>query len=313
MSGVAGSSRLHVNEYSTEYSANYCTRKEDSLKGLENYMTYSPPKAHPADWNVTRRRLVVLDLNGILCRISRVNNLRTDFEKYNVKEDWKNQTLALKVRPDLCKFLSLLLDTCDIGIWTSRKAYNFEQLWAALYDLNCVPDRWTWEGHRGKADLIPFSRNPFKLTQENCVPISLGGNDILWTKPVMELRDLWPGSERDILFVDDSVEKMTLNHPYQAIYPPKWEVNMTNDRFLLGALYPFIKKWVESKDPVYTFVEKNRKMVQSKDHIPELARFWRKQKVPYSDYLFRDCLHPEKPVFLRWFDEETTKQKTAAF
>ncbi|KAG6549441.1 hypothetical protein Mapa_009162 [Marchantia paleacea] len=315
MAGVAGPSKdkYRVNEYATEYSSNYCIHKELSLKDLEKYMNYSAPKAHPADWNVVRRKLVVLDLNGILCRISGVKNRMTDFDNFNVKEDWKNQTLALKVRPDLYQFLSLMLDTCDIGIWTSRKLYNFDQLWTALRDLKCVPDRWAFEGERNLKEMQAFSRNPFKLTQENCVPIEVGtGDGVLWTKPVKELRDIWHGSERDILFVDDSVEKMSLNHPYQAVYPPKWEVTMTNDRFLLGALYPFIKKWVDSTEPIYSFVEKNRKMVQSKDHIPELAKFWRPVNAKYRHYLFRDCLHVERPVFLRWFDEECQKQKTAA-
>lgn len=162
-------------------------------------------------------------------------------------------------------------------------------------------------------DVLQCLQLTFSYSQENClaVPSHAEPGGFLYCKPVSEIlcNTNWDYDAGDILFVDDSPAKMSVNHPNQSICFYSWDVDMDmgRDQVLTQELLPFLKGWIGSSDTVYDYVERNQSTLQcARDTLDSLNSYWwgRNRVAPSTNpYLFQNCPSTDRAKFLARLNE----------
>ncbi|KAL3684489.1 hypothetical protein R1sor_002511 [Riccia sorocarpa] len=83
--------------------------------------------------------------------------------------------------------------------------------------------------------------------------------------------------ERDVLMLDDSVQKNSTNHPYQALHPHTFDPMKTakkDDNYLNSVLLPVLDKFKFHRQDVMSFVEANWQTAQSQETFGKSAAYW---------------------------------------
>lgn len=162
----------------------------------------------------TRKKLLILDLNGVLVDI---DNFQLNYPKPDTSVAGK----AVYKRPFCDDFLKFCFERFHVGVWSSRKKKNLHAV------LNFVMG-----DH--KKNLL------FCWDQSNCTVTGFSTVDNRH-KPLFlkEVKKLWDKEEPDLpwekgeftpsntLLLDDSPEKALLNPDYTAIFP--WTYHFKDD------------------------------------------------------------------------------------
>ncbi|BBN01666.1 hypothetical protein MPTK1_2g09300 [Marchantia polymorpha subsp. ruderalis] len=222
-----------------------------------------------------KRRLVILDMNGLLCHINHNKWFRTNnvvpHGKLGAHKSWV-------ARPHLCEFLREVTQVVDLAIWTSRTESNLARL---LQQMSAyLPEN--------------FSETIWQLLDQSyCYPLpQADANYPLWLKPLNIIEEMSDHKVANCLLVDDSPLKNAMNHPHNAIHPPTFSPLKQDDDYLSTYLLPFLKKFARSPQPVTHFVRSN--WPESSDVFRLLANYWGKNLPSILFSQVRDQAEVEK-------------------
>ncbi|KAE8706249.1 Detected protein of confused Function [Hibiscus syriacus] len=197
-----------------------------------------PPVSH------SRKKLIVLDLNGILADIV-----------YAPPNDHAPDVYiagrAMFKRPYCDDFLKFCCERFEVGIWSSRHRKNVEKFIDYLMgdmkrkllfcwdSSDCTATRFDTPGHKNKPLVFKDLR---KLWRKH-------DPDLPWEKGYY--------NESNTLLIDDSPYKALLNPPHTAVFPHSFKFDM-NDNILGegGDLKVYLER-LASADNVRNFVERN--------------------------------------------------------
>ncbi|KAL0717959.1 hypothetical protein Bca4012_067281 [Brassica carinata] len=191
-----------------------------------------------------RRKLLVLDLNGLLADI--VSPLA------HCKPDINIGRRAIFKRPFCEEFLKFCFDKFEVGIWSSRKKNNVDRITEFLL------------GHM-KRKLL------FCWDMSYCASTTLGSLENRHKHVVFkDLNQLWEKhdprlpwqkgdyNETNTVLLDDSPYKALLNPPYTAIFPHSYSHHNKSDTSLGngGDLRLHLERLVEAEN-VQDFIKNN--------------------------------------------------------
>nr|XP_010936460.1 uncharacterized protein LOC105056084 [Elaeis guineensis] len=154
----------------------------------------------------TKKKLLVLDLNGVLA------DAVLDYRKTLNADKWIDKQAVFK-RPFCDDFLNFCFEKFDIGIWSSKKKKNVGAM--VDYLMGDAKNRLLFCWDRSKCTITGFS------TVENVEkPLVLKEMKKLWNKEDPDLP--WENGEylpSNTLLVDDSPYKALCNPLHTAIFP----------------------------------------------------------------------------------------------
>ncbi|KAL3697284.1 hypothetical protein R1sor_011360 [Riccia sorocarpa] len=82
---------------------------------------------------------------------------------------------------------------------------------------------------------------------------------------------------KDVIIIDDSVQKNSPNHPFQAVHPRPFDPFQTakkDENYLTKVLQPFLDKFMGHSGDGISYVEANWQQAQAQDPIACLANYW---------------------------------------
>ncbi|CAN7089521.1 unnamed protein product [Brassica rapa subsp. narinosa] len=194
---------------------------------------------------VTRRRkLLVLDLNGLLADI--VSPLA------DCKADINIGRRAIFRRPFCEEFLKFCFDKFEVGIWSSRKKNNVDRITEFLLGDMKRKLLFCWDMSYCATTTLGSLENRHKY-------VVFKDLNQLWEKHDSRLP--WQKgdyNETNTVLLDDSPYKALLNPPYTAIFPHSYSHQNKSDTSLGngGDLRLHLEKLVEAEN-VQDFIKKN--------------------------------------------------------
>ncbi|XP_074277738.1 uncharacterized protein LOC141601360 [Silene latifolia] len=193
----------------------------------------------------SRRKLLVLDVNGLLADI--VSQCPRRF-----KPDF---TLAKKIvfkRPFCDDFLRFCFEKFDVGIWSSRTKKNLTRAVDLL--MNNMKDKllFCWDGSR-------CTNTGFKTLEDKHKPLVLKELKNLWESKANHLpsqRRFY--DESNTILLDDSPYKALRNPPYTAIHPKAYSFADVKDKSLgpNGDIRLYLERLAEAEN-VQEFIQAN--------------------------------------------------------
>jgi len=180
-----------------------------------------------------RRKLIILDLNGLLC--DRERNLHAT-RKSAVG------AFVIYARPHAVTFLDFLFERFDVAVWSSARLPN---IYPILHELQ--PDE---------------SKRPFLFIwgQDQCTedaPLPETPKKPLFLKRLAKVWEKYPEYVGRTLLVDDSLAKVRDNPPFTAIHPREWTRHMAEDQGLAPDSYlrTYLHALHAAPDAVAAFVQ----------------------------------------------------------
>ncbi|XP_008805156.2 uncharacterized protein LOC103718221 isoform X1 [Phoenix dactylifera] len=169
--------------------------------------------------NRTGKKLLVLDLNGLLADVnSDYRNIRKAHKRVGGKAVFK--------RPFCDDFLKFCFEKFDIGVWSSRKKYNVDALVDFLVGNLKHNLLFSWDESK-------CTHTGFKTIENKHKPLVLKELKKLWDKEEQDLPwDKGRYSPSNTLLVDDSPYKALCNPPYTAIFPRPYHFEDVDDNSL---------------------------------------------------------------------------------
>ncbi|KAL3681291.1 hypothetical protein R1sor_024247 [Riccia sorocarpa] len=82
---------------------------------------------------------------------------------------------------------------------------------------------------------------------------------------------------KDVIIIDDTVQKNSPNHPFQAVHPRPFDPFKTakkDENYLSTVLQPFLDKFRGHKGDGISYVQANWQAAQAQDPIVSLAGYW---------------------------------------
>ncbi|KAK8533861.1 hypothetical protein V6N13_028451 [Hibiscus sabdariffa] len=192
----------------------------------------------------SRKKLLVLDLNGLLADIVYA-------PPNNYSPDAYISGRAIFKRPYCDDFLKFCCERFEVGIWSSRHRKNVERFidylmgdmkrkllfcWDSSY---CTATQFNTPGHKHKPLVFKDLR---KLWGKH-------DPDLPWEKGYY--------NESNTLLIDDSPYKALLNPPHTAIFPHSFKFDMNDNTLGEGGDLKVYLERLASADNVQNFVEQN--------------------------------------------------------
>jgi hypothetical protein len=189
-----------------------------------------------------KQTLVILDLNGILVLRLHKNKVPEDMPKYfrDLATEVKGNFLIWR-RPHLDEFLTFLFEHFDVGVWTSAMSYNADQILNVVFsNLPHLRKQlvFEWGQEHCKTIDVPSMRvSTSSLSLESCQNAGVNQidtskreksddkkkatwHDKVFLKMLSKVCEEFPEyGERNILFIDDSPEKLIENPSYTSFSP----------------------------------------------------------------------------------------------
>ncbi|KAK8936987.1 hypothetical protein KSP39_PZI012088 [Platanthera zijinensis] len=166
-----------------------------------------------------RKKLLVLDLNGILCDVVFSScGSRMPYKKVSKKPVFK--------RPFLDDFMAFCFEKFAVGIWSSRNKKNVAGV--INYIMCDTKDKLLFSWDQSKCTLTGFN-----TIKERYKPLVLKELIKLWDKEEAALPwEKGDYSPSNTLLVDDSPYKALCNPPNTAIFPFSYDFRDEGDNFL---------------------------------------------------------------------------------
>ncbi|KAL2651778.1 hypothetical protein R1flu_019906 [Riccia fluitans] len=219
----------------------------------------------PIPPDIPRKKTLILDLNGVLCKIERSAGALRQAKDLG----WPllgSRTTWVVPRRGLREFLEQVLELFCVIIWTSRTERNTELVLEALESGGCLPPG----VKSGQACRI--------WSQSHCVKVEgVSKNGIPILLKDFATLEFWNISTQDVLMIDDSPEKGMTNSPYSALYPPTFTPLVTSpddDTYLSSKLLPWLKGWGNSVQVTRDYVEEWYSAIECRDPVDELVNLF---------------------------------------
>lgn len=208
----------------------------------------------------SRRKLLVLDVNGILVDIVTGYNPR-------YKPDTRISAKAVFKRPFCDEFLHFCFERFDVGIWSSRTQKNLKKVVDFLMRDTKNRLLFCW-------DQSHCTATGYKTLENKEKPLVLKELRYLWWDNKGERLPWDKGfyNETNTLLLDDSPYKALRNPPYTAIFPYPYSYKNVGDNLLgpHGALRVYLERLAEAEN-VQKFIQENP---FGQKPISNLSRSW---------------------------------------
>ncbi|XP_024007220.1 uncharacterized protein LOC112083427 [Eutrema salsugineum] len=194
--------------------------------------------------SVSRKKLLVLDLNGLLADIVSTPAVS--------KPDIIIKRRAIFKRPFCEEFLKFCFDKFEVGIWSSRKQENVEGITEFLLGDMKSKLLFSW-------DMSYCTKTTLTTLENRHKPVVFKDLNKLWEKQHKKLP--WEAGDynkTNTVLLDDSPYKALLNPPYTAIFPHSYHHQNKKDASLGngGDLRLYLEKLVEAEN-VQDFIKMN--------------------------------------------------------
>ncbi|KAL3701351.1 hypothetical protein R1sor_019373 [Riccia sorocarpa] len=106
---------------------------------------------------------------------------------------------------------------------------------------------------------------------------------------------------KDVIIIDDSVQKNSPNHPFQAVHPRPFDPFKTakkDENYLTKVLQPFLDKFRGHWGDGISYVEANWQQVQGQDPIACLANYWAPMDERDEYFLWSNCTAADRQKFM---------------
>lgn len=161
----------------------------------------------PSQNRMVRRRLLILDLNGLLCHRKHVSELHEGIPESVIAHAQRRGNQFVWARPHVDEFLRYCVDRFDVGLWSSATQQRLMEFLPAVVAEDV------------------YARLAFVWSQDQCdLEEGAGGNPItIWKKNLSRVYAAFPQQMReDVLLLDDVVEKVRDNEPYSVMLVRPW-------------------------------------------------------------------------------------------
>jgi hypothetical protein len=168
-----------------------------------------PETLHPTviaglgnNYHTVRRRLLVLDMNGLLCHRKHVSELRGIPADIVVQAQRRGNQFVW-TRPYVDEFLRYCLDRFDVAIWSSATQARLMEFMPAVVAEDV------------------YQRLAFVWSQDQCDQDAQ--DPTLWKKDLRRVYALGIVAQKeDVLLMDDVVDKVRDNEPYSVMLINAW-------------------------------------------------------------------------------------------
>lgn len=193
-----------------------------------------------------RKKLLVLDVNGLLVDTYHRNEPRPTKELPNAKVG----NFYVYKRPCCDEFLQFCLENFVVGIWSSAREYNVNNL--VEYIFGKLREKLAFSWHQSDC-----TDSGLRAPENKHKPLFLKELSKLWVKAKPDLP--WNEGEygpTNTLLVDDTPYKALRNPPNTGIFPSSYTVSNSGDDFLGSGLRNYLKGICDTTN-VQIFVENN--------------------------------------------------------
>ena len=174
-------------------------------------------------------RLLLLDLNGFLVYKERDKEYECEYECITIPN------FKLYIRPGAKEFVSKLLDTYDVAIYTSTTYTNVSKIIKVLFTKDqeqklkfiWCRDRTLFDPDYGDDSSVEFFATVKNLDQ-------------IWRNPSVNYKRLY--NKNNTIICDDDETKVRFNDPANYLIVDRFEPEKPNDRYLLT-----LEKLIEEK------------------------------------------------------------------
>lgn len=191
-----------------------------------------------------RRRLVVLDMNGVLLHREFKFGLDEPGKDPRIKTLLNSATTLGKFyvwdRPAMRDFVKYCLDRFDVAVWSSARQQNVDLLVQHVFGYRRKELVFEWD--QTQCRIVSRPQEAVKEIEGTPHPIYARAqlpNDVTFQKPiahiVREFRGRW--GFRDIMMIDDSIAKMAPNPEESYVIAPAW-TPLSTDPSVCEALFP---------------------------------------------------------------------------
>lgn len=195
-----------------------------------------------------RRRLVVLDMNGVLLHREFKFGLDEPGKDPRIKGMISSATTELGKfyvwdRPGMRDFIAYCLDHFDVAVWSSARQQNVDLLVQHVFGDRRKELVFEWDQTQCR-----IVSRPQEVVKEldghpnpNYVRVHIppSANDVTFQKPIAhilrEFRGRW--GFHDIMMIDDSIAKMAPNPEESFVIAPAW-TPLSTDPSVCEALFP---------------------------------------------------------------------------
>ncbi|KAL8111135.1 hypothetical protein AgCh_026756 [Apium graveolens] len=251
-----------------------------------------------------RRKLLVLDINGLLADVVSISCV-TDEYKADIVIGMK----AVFKRPHCDDFLQFCFERFNVGIWSSRTKRNVDSILELLMGE-----------HRSKL-VFCWDQSHCTLTGFNTIdnknkPLVLKELKKLWEKDDPSLPwNLGDYNESNTLLLDDSPYKGLKNPPNTAIFPDTYQYKNSKDDSLgpKGDLRSYLEG-LSLAPNVQKYVELNslgqRPITKSNPSWRFYAKVIGKDSTEQEESSCHSEIRHEKATTTKWSSEEIMKDKS---
>ncbi|KAI3929865.1 hypothetical protein MKW98_004019 [Papaver atlanticum] len=197
-------------------------------------------------FSCTRKKLLVLDLNGILVDI--VSNVPDGY-----KADTFIAMKALFKRPFCDDFLKFLFQNFNVGVWSSRTKRNVDSVVDFVMGDMKKNLLFCWDQYH-------CTDTGYSTLENRRKPLVLKELKKLWNKHDRSLPwEKGAYNESNTILLDDSPYKALRNPPHTAIFPPPYRFEDAGDKSLGpgGDLRVYLEGLLKAED-VQNYVEQHR-------------------------------------------------------
>ena len=152
---------------------------------------------------MVRRRLLILDMNGLLCHRKHVSELHGGIPEEILVLAQRRGNQFVWARPYVDEFLRYCVDRFDVAIWSSATQQRLMEFMPAVVAEDV------------------YRRLAFVWSQDQCDHDTQ--DPTLWKKDLRRVYKHFPQQqEEDVLLLDDVVEKVRNNEPYSVMLVNPW-------------------------------------------------------------------------------------------
>ena len=186
----------------------------------------SPPSQQSSDDDDkdSKSRLLILDMNGLLCRKIFENNYDEDNPASDQYEKVDLEQFHVFIRPDIKAFLEKCFELADVAFWSSTTYYNAKHIIDHILTKSQQDDA-VFKWYRDRTKLDP-SYGTDSDTKESDTIKDL--NDV-WSSPVVNRYRVYDSS--NTIICDDDPRKIRFNNKENVIVVPTfdpWESEYDN-------------------------------------------------------------------------------------
>ncbi|KAL3678066.1 hypothetical protein R1sor_021022 [Riccia sorocarpa] len=277
---------------------------------LEKAMRMQRPPLLP------RRKTIVIDLNGLLMKVGRSREelaaaARNGYDILSTAKTW------FVPRPGLGGFLKRCMEWFNVILCTFRQDRNMAVLLKKCDQMGFFPSEL-----KKKANIPELTRTQLESGALHNIPDRQGAAQRRLS--TMQKRTGAPKvakayrctdgiCTKDVIIIDDIVQKNSPNHSFQTVHPRPFDPFKTakkDENYLGMVLHPFLDKFRGHKGDIISYVQANWQTAQAQDPIASLVGYWAPMDERDEDFLWSNCTAADRQKFLAELNGHRLKLST---